>query len=529
MDIAEMTVCDADSAITQAGASVRADKNNPYKFYALNGNTIFIVTILMPLGGTQSGLYRFPKVGEKVLVAHTNGNTGHLLGYVPSESQPYDRESAAMDTLIKNQGEVFRYQKTGTNTADKKYSEIGFYNEQTQWKKDGKDTPPPIDRINIQSTGDIHERAQNHHQIQAKRFELLVDCPASAEKRPLGDHVGDDSELYGGDCHIRAKTRLVFKAGDEIRLEVGRSAIVISDDGINIISRKACTNTANPWDTVLNLTPRDGIALFGQKVDIGAAQSFSLRESTGGAISSFGGVMRLGGRDLMAQAYSKYAYQANTADVDKTVNSVFAAMKTETGKTPSFSAMMPSLVGLLTAANWGVSSSGSNYSDAVGDYADYCVHLLEVLSATYTTLDITMPEELREKNGGRDALNQAALLGQYKIIKQMLSYVANAGTPDKAMHNSFIHLTASADAVLAGYGVKHLSAEQTDASAPVAGTNLSLIANETARLSRELDFQTNINGGNESGILKQVEKRAANNNLWAIDIDPSHLEKLKEL
>jgi hypothetical protein len=529
MDITEMTVCDADGSVAEAGARIRADGNNPYKFYAHGGGAVFVVTLLLPLGGVQSGLYRFPEVGEKVLVAHDKGSAGHLLGYVPSAVQPYDNKEGGMDELIKKRGEMFRYQKSGENASAARYSEIGFTTEDTLWKQAGRAAPPPVDRITIESSGDIREEAENHHQIRAKRFEILVDCPAADGAPPLGDKPGDDAELYRGDGHIRAATRLVLKAGEEIRLEVGRSSVVISDDGISIVTRKTCTPQANPWDTVLNLTPRDGIAAFGQKVDIGAAQSFSLRESAGGSLSSFGGVTRLCARDFMAQAYGAYAYKANTVEMDKTMTAVFKTMKDETGETPSFSAMAPSLAGLLTAANWGVASSGSNYSDLVGDYADFCAHLLEALSATYTTLDLTMPQKLRESSGGRDALNKAALLDQYKILKKMLAYVAASGAPDKAMHNSFLHLTSGADAVLSGYGLKHYSAEQTDGSVPTAGINENMTANQTKRLSGNMAYGENVNGGEESGILKHIAERAAKKQLWAVDADAPALEKRKEL
>ncbi|MDR3301904.1 MAG: hypothetical protein LBT01_05145 [Spirochaetaceae bacterium] len=526
MDTAEMTVCDADGAITNAGARVRADNNNPYMFYALNGSTIFIVKILMPLGGTQSGLFRFPQIGEKVLVAQSSGSTGHLLGYVPSRDQAYDDESAAMDTLIANQGEVFRYQKTGTNSADKKYSEIGFYNERTRWNEDGGAAPPPIDRINIQSTGDIHSTAQNHHGMHAKRIELLADCEGidGENARAFGDGEGDDSRLYAGDAHIRAKNRLVLKAGQELRLQVGRSAIVISDDGITITSKKTQKNVAVPWDTVLNLTPRDGITMFGQNVNIGAAYNFSLRESAGGAVSSLGGVMRLCARDLLAESYCKVGYQANMADFIKLYTASSKGMQSGKGDVPSYTSLVPSLVAAFSNINWGYYASTTNYSDLAGDYAAYCGTLLQMLSLTYTSLDLSMDEELKAQNGGRDAFNLAALADQQEKVQQMLSHIDSAGDPSRAIHNSFMHLTSSADAVLSGYDNERLSVNVIDSNVPLAGTNSSLIAKETARLQKENSAEATLRA-----MLKNNEKQIEEGILWSLGMGGEVFKKLQEL
>ncbi|MDR3301005.1 MAG: hypothetical protein LBT01_00550 [Spirochaetaceae bacterium] len=527
MDIAEMTVCDADGSTTNVGARVRADNNNPYMFYALSGSTVFIVNILMPLGGAETGLYRFPKIGEKVLAAYTNGNTGHLLGYVPSRAQPFDSENATMDTLIKNQGEVFRYQKTGTNSADNKYSEIGFYNEQTQWNKEGEATPPPIDRINIQSTGDIHERAQNHHQTSANRYELLVNCEAvdhTGSEKPMGDDAGDDSRLYAGDAHIRAQNRVVIKAGEELRLQVGRSAIVISDDGITITSKKTQKNVAVPWDTVLNLTPRDGITMFGQNVNIGAAYNFSLRESAGGAVSSLGGVMRLCARDLLAQSYCKLGYQANTTDFIKHYTATSKGMQSGKGDVPPYTSLVPSLVAAFGTVNWGYYASTTNYSDPAGDYAAYCGTLLQILSLTYTSLDLSMSEDLKTQNGGRDAFNLAALADQQETMQEMLDYIDNAADPVRATHNSFMHLTHSADAVLSGYDNERLSVNMIDSNVPLAGTNKTLLAKETARLQNENSAE-----GVMRLLLQNEKQRIEEGALWTLGISDKALKKRQEL
>ncbi|MDR2659216.1 MAG: hypothetical protein LBC27_04415 [Spirochaetaceae bacterium] len=516
--------------------------SNPYRFQAHSpndgGKVEYTVNIVMPLGGAESGLYRSPRKGETVLVAkesQSNSSTYYLMGYLPGTNQPFTANDK--NKVIDDDGEVFRYKKTGENDSkDGYYSEIGFYNKATSWRMNGGNSDhPKIDRINIYSTGDLHENSANHHKTSAKRFELLVDCAddASSEdsknedgqenKRSFGDYEGDDPTLYAGDAHLRAKNRILIKAGAEIRLQVGRSAIVISDDGITITSKKTQKNVALPWDTVINLTPRDGITMFGQNVNVGAAYNFSLRESSGGAVSSMGGVMRLSARDLLAQSYCKVGYQVNMADFIKLYSATIKGMQSGEGDVPSYTSLLPSLVQCFSNINWGYYSSTSNYSDPAGDYAAYCGTILQILSLTYTSLDLSMSDEMKQ-NGGRDAFNAAALADQQEKMQEMLSYIDATGSPDRAAHNSFMHLTSSAGAVLSGYDNERLSVNITDGNAPLAGLNGNLIAKETARLRKENSAEAAMRV-----FLKDEKGRIEEGTIWALGMNDYVLNKLKEL
>ncbi|MDR2633689.1 MAG: hypothetical protein LBC51_08735 [Treponema sp.] len=541
--ILEMTVTDREGKTAGLegtyGYVSNTGRDDPYRFYASEspdnpsqeGHEIIMT---LPLGGDLSGLYRFPRIGEKILVAAgPNNDLYYMMGYIALEKSCFHARGEAK--LFEEQGEVFRYRQTGKAAPpeEEAYSEIGFYHRPTGWKVAGeeqkdyaaaRDGYARIDRINIHSTGDIHESAVNHHRSSARRLELLADCDGvnTEGRRPLGDGDGDDSNLYAGDAHVRAKNRLVLKAGEEIRIQVGRSAIIISDDGITITSKKAQKNTAVPWDTVINLTPRDGITLFGQSVNVGAAHSFALRESAGGAVSSLGGVMRLSARDLLAQSYCKAGYQANMADFIKLYTATAKGMSGK-GDVPSYTALLPSLVQTFSGINWGYHASTTNYSDPTGDYAAYCGVLLEILSLTYTSLDLSMDEEMKQ-NGGRDAFNAAALADQQEKVQEMLKYIDEAGDPARAIHNSFMHLTSSADAVLSGYDNERLSVNTIDSTVPAAGTSPSLIAKETARLQKGNSAEASLRA-----MLQNEKNRVEDGALWSLGMDEKALNKLKEL
>ena len=85
------------------------------------------VKIMMPLGGELNGLYRFPRIGEKVVVA-VEGSSHYLMGYLPTAEKPFSpKEDGKEKTdVYKKEGQVLRYKKTGDNTSDAPYSEIGF-------------------------------------------------------------------------------------------------------------------------------------------------------------------------------------------------------------------------------------------------------------------------------------------------------------------------------------------------------------------------------------------------------------------
>ncbi|MDR2758061.1 MAG: hypothetical protein LBB78_01635 [Spirochaetaceae bacterium] len=350
MTVVEYTVSDEngnvfDANINDENGNIIIAKNtgkivkkpdDPFVFYVKNPaqeNAALEVKIVMPLGGAESGLFRYPRVGEMVLVGTENADR-YLMGYIPTYTHTQgnpptqDFQTDGMDQ-DDGRGEVFRYQQTGKteeNAEEEEYSEIGFYHQETAWKPgkteaanyaDAPDGYPLIDRINIHSTGDIHENAVNHHQIRAKRFELLADCGdinhktntvideatgQDTEDLPLGDHPGDDSELHGGDVHIRAGNRVVIKAEEEIQLQVGRTVLTIKDGGFNVTYRMLNSNFSTSYDASLDLS-RDGVSTKGKKVEIGAVNELGISDAMGGSLSSNLGVVEIKGRELQIEAY----------------------------------------------------------------------------------------------------------------------------------------------------------------------------------------------------------------------------------
>ena len=106
----------------------------------------------------------------------------------------------------------------------------------------------------------------------------------------------------------------------------------------------------------------------------------------------------------------------------------------------------------------------------------------------------------------------------------MLSHINNAGDPARAIHNSFMHLTSSADAVLSGYDNERLSVNIIDSNVPLAGTSASLIAKETKRLQKENSAEATLRE-----ILTNEKERVQDGTVWTLGMGDETLAKMKEL
>jgi hypothetical protein len=352
------------------------------------------------VGGKETGLYRFPKLEERVVVDNDGAPspTYYLIGYLPgvnnetynflSNAKPdpvppighkgyeeakmeeYSTQLGYFETetgaLRDGEAMVLRYEQTGKaapeDGKDERYSEIGFYRKATQWRtadtayrsvppaqdtakgetesaysarlvkagfpKEPDETNaahikriseapvfPKIDRVNIQSAGDMRAAAKNYQMLKAKRFELLVDCgdtihaeqELSKDELPLGDNIGDDPVLHAGDAHIRAGNRVVIKAGSEIILQVGKSVVTINDNGITLKSKLVNSNLTNAYDTTLNLSGQNA-SLYARNVNINADISLGLGDTYGGSFATNLGVVSIGGREIKAESYDLVKY-----------------------------------------------------------------------------------------------------------------------------------------------------------------------------------------------------------------------------
>jgi hypothetical protein len=369
MDVNIYTVCEDSTGGTSKQGTIcpvlNADGNvvDYYSFYATRTASdqtedTQVVKLVMPVAGKNGGLFRFPQVGDKVLVGRlgdttlSNGllsrPTGDyiLIGYMPDETttsrfysdaatdntDAYDpgielgylaeqKNPASMADFKTDEGVALRYNwklKKDENGKDIPtkiggMTEIGFYRKKAKWPNTTpKDRKGPSlefdlqDTVNIQSTGDIESRADNYQLLKAKRFEILVNTQElspelrfdnvnadewQSDQAPVGDSPLDDPMIHSGDMHIRAGRNIVIKAANEIRLQVGRTVVVINDGGFSVVTQKSNSGVGLSCDTSLNMNPRTGVTIGGQKVTLSGINGFSLGDAWGGSIaSSLGGI-----------------------------------------------------------------------------------------------------------------------------------------------------------------------------------------------------------------------------------------------
>jgi hypothetical protein len=309
---------------------------DPYRFYAsaspsATNPEVKQVTLVLPWGGDNSGAYRYPKIGEDVLVASQGTNPAQyfLMGYIPSASNPFNMVTAGGEgtkRIFEEKGEVLRYKNTTDVARERPYSEIGFYTaEKAQWpikeKGETEENFPPISVLNLESAGNIRETAENHLLQKAKRMEIMVDCPEVVDRRtnkdgndklPLGDNPGDDSGLHKGDIHIRAGNRVIIKADHEMKLQVGRTELIITDQDFRVITRNMIGNYLNTYDTELFMHPRKGMTMKGKNINLHAGYRFNAGDNYGGSLTSTMGNINIQGRELSIDSLSKLEYGLDT-------------------------------------------------------------------------------------------------------------------------------------------------------------------------------------------------------------------------
>jgi hypothetical protein len=485
-----------------------SDAKFPYEFYAKKTSrdqNTYVIQLIMPLGGKESGLFRYPKDGETILV-DMGGTAGNcLLGYFPSESEAVNNfltntassNSDEKNALQNEAGMVLRYEQTGKSTAPAydaedtsgRYSEIGFYHRPTQWEPSKKDDYvdttdiPRIDHLNIQSSGDIHSKAVNHHRMKAKRIEILSNVDASnfskelkGNNRPFGDKGADVSELLQGDIHIRGSRRIVLKAGSEIRLEVGRSTIVISDAGIILTTRKTHSDIHNSLDTVLSVLPRDGITMFGQHLKLAAAYDWAILENMGSSIKGTAGIMRLEGKDIKASTISGGAYIANFAAQTAAFIDNLVSMSVGTHDSddiqesalPAYAGTFAGVGSTLAGVIIGLVAGGTGNTDdpdsKIVKFAALAIQMTETVVGVIETVYISPEDKI-----GKDALALAGIIAEWGCLLPIFIAICLASEGPFLLHNDSVHLGNNGYLTMVGTYIKQFSLNYKFTNSPLSG------------------------------------------------------------
>jgi len=258
-----------------------------FVFYASSdaGVSVNDVKIVMPLGGNETGLFRYPQVGEKVMVNKiTDGY--YLLGFVPNNIKTDENYFA--NPAVGEKPQVFRYKNTGDNYTKRGYSEIGFY---TRQETDEGETFSR-DEIGLTSTGDIKNYASDSYRINADSFNLGI----------------GGNENSNASIEIDTNGKITINASDSIEFNVGRTSLSISDSEFSVKSKLGDSILDNSWDASLSLKAMKGFSASGLNCELEAIRGSSIGDSMGGKFSTSSGVGKIDGREIKLNTMSKFEY-----------------------------------------------------------------------------------------------------------------------------------------------------------------------------------------------------------------------------
>ncbi|MBO4520666.1 MAG: hypothetical protein J5787_05615 [Alphaproteobacteria bacterium] len=273
------------------------------------------VKIMMPLGGKLNGLYRFPRVGEKVVVA-VEGTAHYLMGYLPTAENAF---SSTTDDF-KEEGLVLRYKKSGKNASGKEYSEIAFRRKDTKWPtsdsslKNETDSTynstkkqyyPYVDNVEISSTGDIVSEAKNFNKLDGERVLLqskflTSDNIDSTGTSSVKEMTVKEDTIGKGDLFLNADRRIVLKAREGFAVEVGGCTLSITPSGISIKAGKldGAPVGEGPFDASLSLSVKGGVDMTGRSMSGDFNRGVSFSDAFGGAFDLETGMVSVNGTSV---------------------------------------------------------------------------------------------------------------------------------------------------------------------------------------------------------------------------------------
>ncbi|MBR4126296.1 MAG: hypothetical protein IKR09_01800 [Alphaproteobacteria bacterium] len=369
MNLQEMVVTNAEGKIQTAdgkdltGQCIQSE--DMYSFYAIkkvndpslkpaSDQMASKVKIMMPLGGELNGMYRFPRVGEKVVVA-IDGNSYYLMGYLPTAKNPFadkDDNNKEKTEAFDKEGLVLRYKKTGKNVADEnrdeKYSEIGFYKEPSRWQttdenlqnteksvevedKEGNKTYYPyIDTVKVSSTGDLTSNAQNLNEIKGRRIAIESKFLIADEKTEdkdgneitISGNIRQDSleerkakydEIDKGDVYISADRRIILNAREGVLLQCGPVKVGLSQTGLDLCCGKlgGPDEHSGPFDASISLKTNGDFDMRGKKFMGCFDRSVALFDGFGGMLSMTMGRASLSGSAVTIEAVTTLSSMFN--------------------------------------------------------------------------------------------------------------------------------------------------------------------------------------------------------------------------
>lgn len=304
-----------------AAATINIDpQTGESYFYAKidNSNVVSEVLFTMPLAGLGQGLYKYPRIGERIFVLDNKDSRYVLHSYIPdSTKMPFFKNAAipsdaAVATVLRHSSDNFMsngsevnipddymtdeslnpftaklkpitrnvtgsFKSSDHSTKDIKYSEIGMYSG----SQDGDKWSPEV--LRIQTPGNQFNHTGLANISTANSF--VFSTPNANQE---DSKYGSFSVLDVGSVVIDAKK--------SITLKVGGNMVCITEEGVSVISQTTCTNST-PYDSKLTLTPI-GASLTGYTVNVASTFSTNVADGLGASMSLAKGAVAINGHSV---------------------------------------------------------------------------------------------------------------------------------------------------------------------------------------------------------------------------------------
>ncbi len=365
LSLRKATVC-YPSNITETELSKLPRKNVPAKinidsntgesyFYAkIDGsNNCEEVLFTMPLAGLGQGLYRYPRIGERILVLDNEDSRYILHSYLPdTKTMPFFQygevpSDEEIKTILENQGKL-----KGLSDDDIKKKIKEFKNKITNQPEEqaaatvlrhSSGNFMVKETTEADTTGYLADESSDQFTAYLKPLKRNVDKSFKASDYQNKDikysEIGMYSGFKGSDDKwkpevLRIQTpgnqynhtgltsvntanafvfstpnaqkygefrvidvgSVVIDAKKSITLKVAGNMIKISDSGINIVSQSTCTE-GTPYDSKLSLNPI-GATLSGFEVKVAGTMSSSVSNGLGESIRLSNGKVGISGHTV---------------------------------------------------------------------------------------------------------------------------------------------------------------------------------------------------------------------------------------
>ncbi len=421
--------------------SPRSMPDTPWRFLVRNENAdsenpCIDVEMNMPLGGKRSGLYRFPRVGERVLLLEEPDKVV-LLGYSPDKTGAFSEFTDGTDTHARN-ASALRYSAPGKEKdLSGQYDEIGFsryeqaseameqkivdgtayaflmqlaFDENSQEKRadvelNWKPRLLTVRKNYFLSPGNDSALALTALAKEAVSvFELdrnpfctgnvlrLFTQGSILQYSKQGIDIKTDGTLNisAAAVNINGSRMVNLQSEGVVRSVSGASSVTVNQNGIMLRSLKVLDTVTN-YDSTVCINATDGVSVSGANLRFNSLFSALLTDALGASIQVANGVLMGAGavvdvatvpRDKMTDAFSHLDETSGLNEITRTLDA-WKSGKTPDGKPRSIadrgvdldsSVMCDTKTSLPPAANFrGTYSALARTAGELGNMSSYTV------------------------------------------------------------------------------------------------------------------------------------------------------------